>query len=111
MKAHKKRVHVRKRLLQINLKELYQFLTENFPEVKSSFFKFASLQPKHFVLAGASGIDSVSTRYYRHNNGKTRMKSFVITSECLHYNIIAIHVLLKHVKNIQAISLLLFFID
>lgn len=59
VKVDTNRVQMQKRLLLLNLKELYQLFTESYPEAKCSFSKFASLRPKHCVLAGASGTHSV----------------------------------------------------
>lgn len=59
VKKNGERVHVQKRLLLVNLKELYQLFTEKYPLINYSFSKFATLRPKHCVLAGASGTHSV----------------------------------------------------
>ena len=59
VKVNNERVHMQKRLLLINLKELYQIFKENHPQMKCSFSKFAMLRPKNCVLAGASGTHSV----------------------------------------------------
>lgn len=59
VKVDGKRIQMQKRLLLINLKELYELFQETHPEAKCSFSKFASLRPKHCVLAGASGTHSV----------------------------------------------------
>lgn len=53
------RVHVQKRLVLSNLKELYQCFREINPTEKIGFSKFASLRPKHCVLAGASGTHTI----------------------------------------------------
>ncbi|XP_044583003.1 uncharacterized protein LOC123264021 isoform X1 [Cotesia glomerata] len=53
------RVHVQKRLVLSNLKELYQCFREINPAEKVGFSKFASLRPKHYVLAGASGTHTI----------------------------------------------------
>ncbi|XP_044575208.1 uncharacterized protein LOC123259016 [Cotesia glomerata] len=53
------RVHVQKRLVLSNLKELYQCFREINPAEKVGFSKFASLRPKHCVLAGASGTHTI----------------------------------------------------
>ena len=55
VKVNNGRLHMQKRLLLINLKELHQLFKEKHPEVKCSFYKSAALRPKHCVLAGASG--------------------------------------------------------
>jgi len=55
-----KRVHVQKRLLLSNLKELYQQFKEKYPIEKIGFSKFAAeLRPQHCILAGASGTHTV----------------------------------------------------
>lgn len=67
-----KKVHVQKRLVLCNLKELYAlFKTEN-PLVDISFSRFASLRPKNCVLAGAAGTHSVCVCTY-HQNVKLMM--------------------------------------
>ena len=53
------RIHVQKRLILCNLKELYQHFKENYPQQHIGFSKFAELRPKHCILAGASGTHSV----------------------------------------------------
>nr|CCQ71355.1 hypothetical protein CcPL6.027 [Cotesia congregata] len=53
------RVHVQKRLVLSNLKELYQCFREINPTEKIGFSKFASLRPKHCVLARASGTHTI----------------------------------------------------
>lgn len=54
-----KRVHLQKRLLLSNLKELYQQFKEEYPMEKIGFSKFAELRPQQCVLAGASGTHAV----------------------------------------------------
>ena len=54
-----KRIHVQKRLVLSNLKELYCDFKEKFPNEKIWFSKFAALRPKHCVLAGAGGTHCV----------------------------------------------------
>ena len=54
-----RRVHVQKRLVLSNLKEVYSEFKSQFPNYKVGFSKFAELRPKHCVLAGASGTHSV----------------------------------------------------
>ena len=53
------RVHVQKRLILGNLKEVYQEFKENHPMEKIGFSKFAELRPRHCVLAGTSGTHAV----------------------------------------------------
>lgn len=59
VKVNGQRIQMQKRLLLNNLKELFESFQEMYPAVKCSFSKFASLRPKHCVLAGASGTHSV----------------------------------------------------
>jgi len=59
VKVNGQRVQMQKRLLLNNLKELFQLFKKTYPAVKCSFSKFASLRPKHCILAGASGTHSV----------------------------------------------------
>ena len=54
-----KRVHVQKRLVLSNLREVYHEFKEKFPDRKIGFSKFAELRPKHCILAGASGTHAV----------------------------------------------------
>ena len=54
-----KRVHVQKKLVLSNLKEVYLAFKDTFPGQKIGFSKFAELRPQHCVLAGASGTHSV----------------------------------------------------
>lgn len=53
------RVHIQKRLILSNLKEVYCAFKDTFPGKKIGFSKFAELRPQHCVLAGASGTHSV----------------------------------------------------
>lgn len=54
-----KRIQMQKRLLLNNLKELYKIFKMNNPTAKCCFSKFATLRPKHCVLAGSAGTHSV----------------------------------------------------
>ena len=58
-KQGKQRVHIQKRLVLSNLKEVYQLFKDTFPTEKVGFSKFAELRPKHCVLAGTSGTHAV----------------------------------------------------
>lgn len=58
-KVDNKRIHVQKRLVLCNLKELYEEYKNKFPNNKVGFSKFASLRPKNCILAGSSGTHSV----------------------------------------------------
>ena len=53
------RMHIQKRLILCNLKELYQHFKTKYPQQHIGFSKFAELRPKHCILAGASGTHSV----------------------------------------------------
>ena len=55
----KRNVHVQKRLLLCNLKELYASFKQKNPEMNIGFSKFCTLRPKWCVLAGSSGSHSV----------------------------------------------------
>lgn len=59
VKIEGKRVHVQKRLVLSNLKEVYHEFKGTFPDQKVGFSKFSDLRPKHCVLAGGSGTHSV----------------------------------------------------
>ena len=59
VKREGKRVHVQKRLILSNLREVYQLFKEKFPTLNVGFSKFADLRPKNCVLAGASGTHAV----------------------------------------------------
>ena len=54
-----KRLHVQKRLVLSNLREVYCEFKRQFSDHKIGFSKFAELRPKHCILAGASGTHSV----------------------------------------------------
>ena len=54
-----KNVHVSKRLILCNLKELYAIFKEKDPEITISFSKFASLRPKWCVPVGPKGTHSI----------------------------------------------------
>jgi len=59
VKGEHGRVHVQKRLVLCNLKELYQDFKQKHPTERIGFSKFAELRPKHCIVAGASGTHSV----------------------------------------------------
>ena len=54
-----KRIHVQKRLVLSNLKEVYSEFKDKYPNEKVGFSKFAELRPRNCILAGASGTHSV----------------------------------------------------
>jgi hypothetical protein len=51
-------IHVQKRLLLCNLKELCSHFKYSHPGVKVGFSKFASLNPRNCIMTGASGTHS-----------------------------------------------------
>lgn len=53
------RVHLQKRLLLGNLKELHTAFKNEHPNCKISFSKFAELRPRECILAGGNGTHSV----------------------------------------------------
>ena len=53
------RIHIQKKLVLCNLKELFALFKEKYPEVVLGFSRFAGLRPKHCVLAGSSGTHTV----------------------------------------------------
>ncbi len=59
VKQEGKRVHIQKRLVLSNLKDVYREFKDQFPALKVGFSKFADLRPKHCVLAGGNGTHSV----------------------------------------------------
>lgn len=71
------RIHVQKRLVLGNLKELYDLFKNKFPNEKIGFSKFAELRPKHCVLAGGSGTHSVCVCTI-HQNTKLMMQCPVL---------------------------------
>lgn len=54
-----RRVHIQKRLVLGNLREVYLAFKDEFPSKKIGFSKFAELRPSYCVLAGASGTHCV----------------------------------------------------
>ena len=54
-----KNVHVQKRLILCNLKELHSAFKSKHPTLQVGFSKFCSLRPKWCIVAGASGTHSV----------------------------------------------------
>ena len=64
---HGDKQKIQKRLLLLNLRELYQLLKEEHPHVKVGFTKFSLLRPKNCVLAGSSGTHSICVCSYHQN--------------------------------------------
>ena len=54
-----KNVHVSKRLVLCNLKELYTAFKDQHPDLKTSFSTFASLRPKWWITVSPKGTHSV----------------------------------------------------
>ena len=63
----KKNVHVQKRLILCNLKELHAAFKNKYPNLKIGFSKFYYLKPKWCVTAGMSGTHSVCVCHYHQN--------------------------------------------
>ena len=63
----KKNVHMQKRLILCNLKELYAAFKNNHPNLKIGFSKFCDLKPKWCVTAGTRGTHSVCVCHYHQN--------------------------------------------
>jgi predicted transport protein len=55
-------IHVQKRLILVNLKEIFNKFKNDFPDVKIGLSKFCELQPRHVIIAGPAGTHSVSVR-------------------------------------------------
>ena len=66
------RVQIQKRLILCNLSELYRMFKDEHPTEKVGFSTFASLRPRHCILAGASGTHAVCVCTY-HQNVKLMM--------------------------------------
>ena len=58
---------LQKRLLLLNLNELYQSFKEDNPDLKVGFTKFSMLRPLNCILAGSSGTHSVCVCLYHQN--------------------------------------------
>ena len=54
-----KPLHVQKRLILGNLREIYNHFKSSYPEIRIGFSKFAELRPKNCIIAGASGTHSI----------------------------------------------------
>jgi hypothetical protein len=59
VKKDGKQIHVQKRLILANLKEIYNKFKNDFPDVKFGFSKFCGHRPRHVILAGAAGTHSI----------------------------------------------------
>ena len=58
---------LQKRLLLLNLKELYQSFKEEYTELAIGFTKFSMLRPTNCILVGSSGTHSVCVCSYHQN--------------------------------------------
>ncbi len=52
-------MHIQKRLVLNNLREVYRAFKDAYPDKKIGFSIFAELRPQHCILAGASGTHAV----------------------------------------------------
>ena len=59
--------HLQKKLLLLNLRELYQAFKEEHSEINIGFTKFSVLRPANCILAGSSGTHSVCVCAYHQN--------------------------------------------
>jgi hypothetical protein len=67
VKKNGKWIHVQKRLILANLKEIFKKFKNDIPDVKIGFSKFCQLRPRFIILAGAAGIHSVCVRVQHQN--------------------------------------------
>ena len=75
-----KNVHVSKRLILCNLKELYTAFKDKHPDLKISFSKFASLRPKWCITVGPKGTHSVCV-CTAHQNVKLLLSSVNLSKD------------------------------
>ncbi|KAJ8665461.1 hypothetical protein QAD02_007123 [Eretmocerus hayati] len=61
------KIHVQKRLVLYNLRELYSKFKNMHPTIKIGFSKFAQFRPPQCVLAGSSGTHSVCVCIHHQN--------------------------------------------
>jgi hypothetical protein len=59
MRKDGNRIHVQKRLILGNMKEIFNKFKNYFSDVKIGFSKFCQLRPRHVILAGSAGNHSV----------------------------------------------------
>ena len=69
------RIHMQKRLVLLNLKELHKQFKMEHPEHKIGFSAFATLCPKWCILAGASGTHTICVCTH-HQNPKLKFGEF-----------------------------------
>ena len=77
------RIHVQKRLILCNLKEVYQHFKTKYPQLRIGFSKRAELRPKQCILAGASGTHSVCA-YTIHQDVKLMLDFMSSIIVCQH---------------------------
>lgn len=72
-------IHMQKRLLLLNLKELYKLFKEKYQHLnlKIGWSTFCALRPKWCIIAGASGTHNVCVCIY-HQNCKLKLKALGI---------------------------------
>ena len=75
-----KNVHVSKRLILCNLKELYNAFKGKYPDLKISFSKFASLRPKGCIKVGPKCTYSVCVST-AHENMKLLLSSVNLSKD------------------------------
>ena len=62
-----KKERLQKRLLLLNLNELYQSFKEEHADLKVGFTKFSMMRPENCILAGSSGTHSICVCLYHQN--------------------------------------------
>ena len=75
-----KNVHVSKRLILYNLKELYNAFKDKHSHLKISFSKFTSLRPKWYITDGPKGTHSVCV-CTAHQNAKLLLSSVNLSKD------------------------------
>lgn len=81
-----KKMHLQKRLILANLKEVYELFKEENAKQHIGFSKFCELRPKNCILAGKSGTHTVcvctlhqNVKLMMHGSG---LNSFVLENDC-----------------------------
>lgn len=77
--SRNQKIHVQKRLILSNLKELFEFFREEYPSIAIGFSSFAALRPEHCVFAGQGGTHTVCVCPI-HQNVKLMMIGRVLSS-------------------------------
>lgn len=67
IKINNMRVQMQKRIILCNLRELHACFEKEYPQIKISFSKFASLRPKYCVFPGSAGTHTVCVCEQRQN--------------------------------------------